>query len=220
MKILTSLLFILAFVHSAWATPELVKEKACGQCHRFTPDQPEGNIKGPDLFYAGNKLRKEWLMNYLQKPEPIRQAGYITDPGFLKAEPEIAVPHPSLNEEEAKKMADYLSSLKFADLPEGVVDSEPLSKGKRVRTKIKFERSYGCSSCHQTINLAGKIRGGVSGPSLVDAGNRLQADWVFHWLTQQKKFQKKTRMPVFQLEKDVVILLTKYIMSMKKENLK
>ncbi|MBI4389436.1 MAG: cytochrome c, partial [Nitrospinae bacterium] len=98
--------------------------------------------------------------------------------------------------------------------------AEPLSKGNRAKVKILFERNYGCSACHETINLAGKVHGGVSGPSLADAGNRLTAGWVSQWLKDPKMFQKKGRMPAFKLDDETAAQLVKYILSMKKETLK
>ena len=90
----------------------------------------------------------------------------------------------------------------------------------KQQAKIKFERDYGCTACHQTINLAGKPRGGVSGPSLVDAGNRLNADWIFRWLMNPYAYVLKGRMPVYKIKPDEVILIVKYIMTQKKESLR
>ena len=118
-------------------------------------------------------------------------------------------------------MTDYLLTKKLPDLAVGMLDHEPLSKLEKTKAKIIFERNYSCTSCHEAINLAKKPRGGISGPSLVDAGNRLQPDWVFHWLNDPKKFEPKGRMPLFDFSqrKEELLLLTKYILTLKKENL-
>lgn len=112
-------------------------------------------------------------------------------------------------------MAEFLGSLKLPDLATGQMDNAPLTKGKRVRTKILFERNYGCIACHEGINLAGQARGGISGPSLANAGNRLQADWVFNRLKTPEKFLAKSRMPLYKIDDETTIKLTKYIMSLK-----
>jgi mono/diheme cytochrome c family protein len=78
-----------------------------------------------------------------------------------------------------------------------------------------FERQFGCIACHEALNLAGQVRGGVSGPSLVDAGLRLKPDWIFHWLKTPKKFLPKGRMPLFELDEETVVLMTKYILSIR-----
>lgn len=202
------------------AAAKLIRGKGCDGCHRFSPEEPGGAAKGPDLFFSGNKFQKEWLTEFLQKPVVIRKAGYITDPGFLEGKPAAPQPHAALPPAEARTAAEYLLSLKLPEFSEGVVDGEPLSKASRAKIKTLFERNYGCSACHEAVNLAGKTHGGVSGPSLVDAGNRLTADWIFHWLKEPGKFLEKGRMPRFKLEDDEIVKLAKYVMTMKKENLK
>ncbi len=52
----------------------------CSSCHNLTGPAPSDlkglwARKGPDLFYAGNKYRREWLEAWLQKPTRIRPAG-------------------------------------------------------------------------------------------------------------------------------------------------
>ena len=202
--------------------PPLVKQKGCDTCHRFSPDAGDAPRKAPALFYAGDKFQAAWLREYLKHPTVIRQAGYITDPGFLLGKPTTAQPHPALSGEEAEAMANYLLSLKIPGPAAGGVDKKPLSKGERAKAKIIFERNYGCTSCHKAIDLARKPRGGISGPSLVDAGNRLQADWVYRWLRNPKQFLPRGRMPVFGFEEreEDLRLITKYLMTLKKENLK
>lgn len=186
----------------------------CTECHRFSADDSQESAKGPDLFYAGDKFQEKWLQSFLRKPVMVRKAGYSGDPGFLRGEPTLTQPHPALADKDAAEMAQYLLSLKHPDLLTGKVDDEPLSKGKRARVKILFERDFSCIACHEGINLAGKARGGVSGPSLADAGNRLQPDWVYSWLQSPKIFLDKGRMPVYDLEDETAVLLTKYLMTL------
>lgn len=200
--------------------PALAVKKNCVQCHRFSPEDPEDRKKAPDLFYAGDKFQERWLREFLVQPTVLRQAGYITDPGFLKAKPATAGPHMSLSPEEAEVMSDYLLSLNISSLQTGKVDGAPLTKGKKARAKFVFERNYGCHSCHQTLNLAGKVRGGISGPSLVDAGNRLRPDWMFNWLKNPRRFEPKGRMPILNLDDETAVLLTQFLQTLKKENIR
>ncbi|SVC48526.1 uncharacterized protein METZ01_LOCUS301380, partial [marine metagenome] len=60
-----------------------------------------------------------------------------------------------------------------------------------------------------------KLRGGVSGPSLVNSGLRLKSDWIFNWLTAPKIFMYEGRMPVFNLDEETAISMTKYILSIR-----
>src|SRR5690606_28337548 len=65
----------------ALADAELV-ESQCAECHALTrPDYDALGIaeraerKGPSRFYAGNKYREEWLVEWLQRPERIWPGG-------------------------------------------------------------------------------------------------------------------------------------------------
>ncbi len=199
------------------ANPSQIIEKySCGECHQLTITPSEKKFIGPDLFYSGDKLQPTWVKKFLQKPHIIRKAGHTEDPGFLKGSPQFKEPHPTMNSQNAKLMTNYLMTLKLKDLPSIEIDPAPLSKVGKVKAKMKFERDHSCIACHESVNLAGLPRGGVSGPSLLNAGNRLQASWVYHWLKNPKKFLNKGRMPIFKLDEDTLMQLTKYIISHKK----
>ena len=95
-----------------------------------------------------------------------------------------------------------------------------LTKAQIAKAKYEFERTFSCISCHQSLNLAGKPRGGISGPSLVNAGNRLQANWVANWLKNPKTFSEKSRMPVYKMDNETRLRFTQFIMTLKNENLR
>ena len=193
----------------------LIEEKKCASCHRLT--KKENEKKGPDLFYAGNKFKSPWLEKYLQNPVTLRKAGTIHNPGFLKGERENN--HPSLSKEDAGKITQELMQMTLPDLPVEELP-DPLNKGQKAKTKYEFERTFSCISCHQSLNLAGKPRGGISGPSLVDAGNRLQANWVAVWLKNPKTFSKKSRMPVYKMDDETRLRFTRFIMTLKNEGIR
>ena len=199
----------------AVASPALIKEKQCDSCHRFSADDTRRSA--PDLFFAGDKFQRKWLKNFLKRPEIIRLAGHTRDPGFLTGKPQTSGPHPALNPSEAQQMTDHLMSLKILkdNPPLSLTD---LSKGARVRVKILFERDFSCIACHQSYNLARQQRGGVSGPSLVDAGRRLRPEWVYQWLKDPKQFTARGRMPNYKFDEETLRKLTQYIMSHKKDN--
>jgi mono/diheme cytochrome c family protein len=198
----------------AEASPALVKEKKRVTCHRFSKSEAEKSA--PDLFFAGDKFQKKWLKNFLIQPETIRLAGHTRDPGFLKGKPQYSGSHPSLNPKEAQQISDYLASLKtLEDIPP--LELPALSKGARVRVKILFERDYSCIACHQSYNLARQPRGGVSGPSLIDAGRRLRPEWVYQWLKNPKQFVPRGRMPTYKFDEETLRKMTQYIMFHKKD---
>jgi hypothetical protein len=194
----------------------LIQEEKCSECHRLSKDGAEKN--GPDLFYAGNKFQASWLEQYLQTPVTIRSTRGTRDPGFLKGLPENIQKHPALSKKDAGQITQELMTTKIFDLPEEINHLEPLTKGQKAKIKYQFERTFSCISCHQSLNLAGKVRGGISGPSLVNAGNRLQARWVANWLKSPDRFSDKSRMPVYKMEDETRLQLSQFIMTLKNEN--
>ena len=213
---------IFSFLICAWflyqpifSHASLIEEKNCASCHRLS--QKENEKKGPDLFYAGNKFKTPWLEKYLQNPVSLRKAGTINNPGFLKGEHENK--HPSLFKEDAQKITQELMKMTLPNLPAKEIQNT-LTKAQIAKTKYEFERTFSCISCHQSLNLAGKPHGGISGPSLVNAGNRLQANWVAIWLKKPKTFYEKSRMPVYKMDNETRLRFTKFIMTLKKENLR
>jgi len=193
----------------------LIQEKNCASCHRLS--QKENMKKGPDLFYAGNKFKRPWLEKYLQNPVILRKAGTIHNPDFLKGEHENK--HPSLSKKEAGKITQELMDMTLLNLSVEKPQN-PLSKAQKAKTKYEFERTFSCISCHQSLNLAGKPRGGISGPSLVNAGNRLQANWVAIWLKKPKTFSEKSRMPVYKMDDETLLRFTQFIMTLKNEGVR
>ena len=119
------------------------------------------------------------------------------------------------NDQSSTGFTGYFINFSDSHISVGKVDEEPLTQGARAHAKILFERNFGCISCHEALNLVGKVRGGVSGPSLINSGLRLKSDWIFHWLKTPKKFLSKGRMPIYDLNEETVILITKYILSIR-----
>ena len=194
----------------------LIQEKKCSECHRLSKDGTEKS--GPDLFYAGDKFQASWLEQYLQTPATIRNTGGTRDPGFLKGVPENIQKHPAFSKKDAVQITQELMAITLFDLSEEINHLKPLTKGQKAKIKYQFERTFSCISCHQSLNLAGKVRGGISGPSLVNAGNRLQSRWVDNWLKSPDMFSEKSRMPVYKMEDEERLQLSQFIMTMKNEN--
>ena len=217
MRIVVSILLFLCCgsAFPVWAEPVEIVEKGCKECHRFSSHEKKF-YKGPDLFFAGNKFYKNWLTKFLQSPMVIREVNVFSGSNLLREESKAIDRHVALKEDESEKVANYLMTLRLPNLELGKVNEEPLSKSERARAKVLFERPFGCISCHRALNLVGKVRGGVSGPSLINSGERLKPDWVFHWLKTPQQFMHEGRMPVFDMNEETTVLITKYILSIRK----
>ena len=208
------LLMSLINLSPVWAEPDEISNKECRSCHRFSLIE-QYSKKGPDLFYAGNKYYQVWLENFLQSPVVIRELAYTSQSDLIDKKPKVNWSHISLTKGESKRVSKFLMTLRIPGLEMGKVDKKKLSKGQRSQGKILFERNFGCISCHRALNLVGKIRGGVSGSSMVDSGLRLNPDWVFNWLKNPQKFFSESGMPLYDLNEETTVLITKYILSIR-----
>ena len=203
----------------------IVKNK-CVSCHNITgpaPDTFKGILKrkGPDLFYAGSKFKREWLLRWIQKPSIIRPAGVmylnniVTRKGKDRIDKGAVKPCPSkLGRAEAEAVTGFLMTLKDSTMPAGVIDlAKRLRKSKALMT---FASKYPCIGCH-TIRFKGKIRGGKSGPDLRSAGTRLNPDWVYARIKNPQYWDPKTWMPKIEMSHKKRTLLTLLINSMKEK---
>lgn len=176
----------------AAAGEKIFQANDCLACHYTDGPAKEKTIadqlakKGPELWYAGSKFQKAWLEKWLQDPQPIRPMKYnsITEknPGG----------HPKLSRPDAAAVTDYLMSLTSKDVEAGVIKAKKNPKGRLI-----FIKKMPCSGCHK-FPTKKKFSGGLSGPSLVGAGKRLNPDWIFAYLTKPKVFKPVRRMPIFE----------------------
>lgn len=186
---------ILAVNHSVAGQAEgknAFTSKKCGDCHLMAGPNTDKTFadklkrKGPDLWFAGSKFKKDWLEGWLKEPKPVRPMEYNS---IEKKNPSN---HPKLSDKEADDVAEYLMTLTSKDVAKGAVeDGKPNIQGKLV-----FEKKQGCYGCH-AVAKAGKIFGGLSGPSFVDVGKRLQGDFIYAYLKNPKAFIPVKMMPTY-----------------------
>lgn len=186
--------------------------KGCTACHYTEGPAREKTIddqlakKGPELWYAGSKFQKDWLAAWLSDPKPIRllKFGSLTE--------DNPADHPALGGGEAASVTDFLMSLTSADVAAGKVKPKKNPKGRQI-----FTKKMPCSGCHQYTGRKKKISGGRSGPSLVDAGLRLNPDWILAYLKTPKIFKPVKRMPVFAglLSDKDMLNVARYVASFK-----
>lgn len=173
----------------------------CSSCHNLAGPAPATlqelwNRKGPDLFYAGNKYKADWLEAWLQKPVRIRPAGMFyadhvkagadgdeIDAGTLSL-------HPALSAPEARAVTAALMDLKGRSdlITAGAYTPGTLS---RSSGEMLFDKFKGCLACHEIE----PGYGGLSGPEVYTAGQRLQEDWLASFLRDPHAWDPKIFMP-------------------------
>ncbi len=198
--VLPLFLFGGAIAEAADPGMDLVK-KDCSSCHNLTGPaagtlQELWNRKGPDLFYAGNKYKPEWLEGWLQKPTRVRPAGMYYGNHIKAGEKgdqvdEATLPvHPVLSPAEAKAAAGALTALKAkselirpGDYQKGTIST---SMGEMLFVKFR-----GCLACHEIE----PGYGGFSGPEVYTAAKRLQEDYMISFMRNPQAWDPKTIMP-------------------------
>jgi len=94
----------------------------------------------------------------------------------------------------------------------GVV--EPAKKLRKLKAYRLFTKQMPCIGCHR-IKFGKRIRGGVSGPDLTNAGERLNPDWIYARIANPLYWDPKTWMPRIEMSHRKREMLTLFISSMK-----
>jgi mono/diheme cytochrome c family protein len=189
---------------------ETIVKSACVGCHRIQgAPMPRSTKHAPDLIWAGNKYQRTWLVAWLQNP---KQRLYPVGYDFkVKRKGR----HLSLSPGEAEKVADFLRTLKEVRITEGIMKPgtpEELKRGEQLY------REHACQNCHWTpANNRRGYAGGTSSTSLVNMGNRLQADWVYRFNLNPEDFEPRSGayIPNPPLPEKDIYAITAYMMTFK-----
>ena len=221
---------IAGFVFLAPASPATALDGAalaaenCAACHNLTGPAPtsfQGVLgrKAPDLFYAGSKFNRPWLVKWLQDPTVIRRAGVMFLNNVVNEDRKDRIregsvtPCPAnLSGEDAEAVADYLMTLKDPAIAIGIVDLEKdLNERKAFRL---FTKQLPCIGCHR-IKFRKRELGGISGPDLTNAGARLNPDWIYARIENPQYWDPKTWMPRIEMSPRKRTMLTLFLAAMK-----
>lgn len=199
-------------------------QKDCASCHNITGPVAQTlkealGKKGPDLFYAGNKYRQEWLGSWLQKPGRIRPAGmYYGD--HIKAgakgdeiDASTLTDHAALSQADATAIAAELMKLKPHD---DLIAKEKIEPGTITKQmgEMNFDKFWGCMACH----LIEPEFGGFSGPELYTAAKRLQPEFMASYIRNPKAWEPKSWMPNKEVSEGSIQKLVHYLDLLSKES--
>lgn len=192
--------------HTGLAAGQPAQEKQCLGCHRAIIEdrfdaKPEtlakwkGNLQSlnfvPSLTRVGDRLRADWIAEFLQRPHDLRPA--------LPA----SMPRLAISAEQAQRIAAYLSPAPPNAAP---------ATGDPARGKARYE-ALGCATCHRfytsdrptsgplsaPITPANMARGLLLAPELSHTRARFRPDALVAWLQHSPKLKPDTAMPDFGL---------------------
>lgn len=219
-------LSVLSFAQLAMADDDgsqIMQKNNCASCHNLTGPSPSTvkevwERKGPDLFYAGVKYKKEWLEAWLQKPTTIRPAGMFYA-NNIKPGPKRDVideskikTHPALSKKDAHEVAESLMKLKAKSelIKLGDFDKRTIST---MMGEMAFDKFTGCMACHQIE----PGYGGLSGPEVYTAANRLQEDYMMSFIRNPQAWDPKTMMPNKHISEENIQKIVAYFKALSAE---
>lgn len=207
---------------SAGSGEQILRDQ-CAACHAIEPPadtDPVARLEAsaPPLYYAGNKYREPWLVEWLQTPTTITPAGYVPvhniapgpDGDVIDAD-RLPV-HPALDAEDARDVAAALMGLRPHDRLLEQEDYEPGTVALRMGT-MDFRRFKGCIACHQDRPGTG----GVSGPELHSAWARLQPGYLVSYIRDPQAWDPLATMPDPELTESAVHRLVDYLHTLSEE---
>lgn len=189
----------------------------CGSCHQLAPPAAPSlaermQRKGPPLFYAGNKFRRDWLVAWLQQPVRIRPAGDFP-PAHIKSGPKgdevdkaSLLDHPALPLEQAEMAAGLLAKKTPNTALIEAESFEPVRISKRMG-EMDFVKFKGCGACHRDTPQYG----GVSGPELYTAWQRLTPEFITSFIRNPAAWEPRSQMVNLHLQAEAINKLASYL---------
>jgi len=168
----------------------LFKGLGCAGCHRGARDG-RGEHVGPDLSAVGDKLRPEWMEEFLTQPFTIRPGRMARMPTFR------------LKEAESRLLTEFLASLRepaASPLAERLRFQGTLAEANVQAGRQLASREFlSCASCHVGEE---QPEGPPEewAPDLRISGQRLNPDWIVRWLQDPQRLEPGTKMPTFFLD--------------------
>ncbi len=216
------LIALLGFSGATLAKGEML-QGSCSACHNIKGPATQTlktafEKKGPDLFYAGNKYRQEWLVSWLQKPGRIRPAGMYYG-GHIKAgakgdeiDTSTLTDHIALSKADAASVAAELMKMKPHD---DLIAKEKVESGTITKQmgEMAFTKFLGCMACH----LIEPEYGGLSGPELYTAAKRLQPQYISSFIRSPQAWEPKSMMPNKILSEVNIQKMVHYLETLSKE---
>jgi len=182
--------------HPAGEFGKVYERYKCYVCHQFNG---YGGTLAPDLSYEGSRAPREWIIQFLEKPQTVRPTLVLRMPQF------------NMSQQEAAVIADYFGMvLQHPDVNPTSVSRSEFTPQIAALGKELYEVKYQCQACH-TIGTTG----GYVGPSLNNAGNWMNPAWIEAWLRNPQALVPDTIEPRRAFADNEVKALTAYLLTLK-----
>jgi mono/diheme cytochrome c family protein len=170
----------------------------CFSCHTVNG---RGGTMAPELTWEGTSVNRTWLVGFLKNPNTLR-------PALIRRMPKFNV-----TDAEANTLADYVMTVyQTPAFDRDSIDAARFIAADVERGKELFYGKYACQACH--IVDPDKDKGYI-GPTLTQAGARLNAAWIFHWLKNAESLRPDTLEPVWNMPDEDARAVTAFVMAQK-----
>lgn len=172
----------------------LAYDVRCLSCHSFAG---QGGTYAPELAGEGDRLNRDWVARYVRTPDIIRPLSQ-------------QMPKFNLADEEAGLVAAFLeksgSDVRIPKtIPGGPVSSAEIERGRELYN------AKGCFACHSS----GEGAGGVVGPTVEAAGDRLQPGYIWYHLKNPHAVNPYSAEPDYGLTDEEARVLAAYLATRK-----
>lgn len=170
----------------------------CQRCHGTDRLQEVAGFP-PTLDYAGSKLNRDWVVEYLLNPYPIRWKSQ-------GVRPDIQMPLFRLERWVAEALSDYLTiRVDTVRFPE-----EELKNQGTVKEGRNLFQSYQCLGCHIVLDQGNRI-----GPELTSVGVRLKPAYMLQFVKDPQGIIPGTAMKDYELWDSEASSLVLYLETLK-----
>jgi cytochrome c1 len=202
---------------------QLVAQLGCFGCHNLRGLEKAEKV-GPSLLKIRSKADPSWMVRWIQNPK-----AYL---------PLTKMPNFKLSEDEAISIAAYL--LKHSEPEQAYPTVYQPGSAERGRDSVS---RLGCLGCHQIQELealkkgttvlppappvepanllpvfpgAGEVYvgGPTFGPELSQVASKTNAEWLYRWLKDPKRYRPKTNMPNLRLSDQEARDIATYLMTL------
>ena len=178
----------------------LVLNFHCNACHLVEPEIRHEHQAGheqvaPNLSFEGDKVRPDWLFDFLKAPHRVRPAVKARMPNFRLSDREaLALTEHIITDLRDRNLPPLAGKFKFLRK----TPKESLKAGRLLVSKDYLE----CLKCHQLGEKKPTAPPEDWAPDLTNAGRRLNPEWMIHWLKDPQRLQPRTKMPSFFADAD------------------
>lgn len=174
-----------------WKGKRLFEDLGCYGCHETTGfGEDKNRIIGPSLRNIRNKVKAEWITDWIKAPKKFR--------------PTTLMPDFKLSVEESRAIAAYL--WQHADEKKTTDEIPAFNEEQLSQGNFLFEQ-VGCMACHSYKD--DDERGFA--PNLARIGQKVNYGYLVEWIMNPKAKEPLTRMPSFRLNQEKSHLIAAYL---------